>query len=52
MANIFTMITMVDISEAAKPFDEIYDDLKKLGDELGVVIQIQLAEVFDAMHRI
>ena len=52
MANIFTMITMVDISEATKPFDEIYDDLKKLGDELGVVIQIQLAEVFDAMHRI
>ena len=52
MDDIFTMITMVDISEATAPFDEIYDDLKKLGDELGVIIQIQLAEVFDAMHRI
>ena len=52
MANIFTMITMVDISEAKKPFDEIYEDLKKLGDGLGVIIQIQLAEIFDAMHRI
>ena len=52
MQDIFTMITMVDISEATKPFDEIYNDLNEMGDRLGVKIQIQLTSIFDSMHKI
>ena len=52
MEELFTMVTMVDINEATKPFDEIYNDLNALGSELGVVIQIQRAEIFQSMHKI
>ena len=52
MEELFTMVTMVDINEATKPFDEIYNDLNELGKELGVVIQIQRAEIFQSMHKI
>ncbi len=52
MEEIFTMVTMVDINEATKPFDEIYNDLNELGKELGVVIQIQRTEIFRSMHKI
>ncbi len=52
MEDLFTMVTMVDINEAKKPFDEIYNDLNELGSELGVVIQIQKTEIFQSMHKI
>ncbi|MBP1587569.1 MAG: ACT domain-containing protein [Clostridia bacterium] len=52
MEEMFTMVTMVDLSGTPKPFDEIYDDMKKLGDKLGVTIQIQKTEIFDSMHKI
>jgi len=52
MQEMFTMVTMVDIGDANKPFDTIYSDLNKMGEELGVKIQIQLTSIFDSMHKI
>ena len=52
MDRMFTMVTMVDLSGSPKPFDVIYDDLRKLGETLGVVIQIQKTEIFDSMHKV
>ncbi len=52
MDDVFTMITMVDISGSKGSFDVIYNDLLKLGEEIGVKIQIQNAEIFNSMHKI
>ncbi|MBQ8827583.1 MAG: ACT domain-containing protein [Clostridia bacterium] len=52
MQEIFTMIMMVDTSKSKSSFDELHDDLKKMGDGLGVKIQIQRTEIFNSMHKI
>lgn len=52
MQDVFTMIMMVDISSSAVPFDGIYADLAKMGEDLDVKIQIQCADIFNSMHKI
>ncbi len=52
MQDLFTMMTIVDITGSKKPFDGLYADLQELGDRLGVKIQIQNSEIFDSMHKI
>lgn len=52
MQDLFTMITLVDITGSTKSFDGIYADLGKMGDELGVKIQIQRTDIFNSMHKI
>ena len=52
MQDVFTMIMMVDISASTVPFDGIYTDLAEMGEELGVKIQIQCADIFNSMHKI
>lgn len=48
----FNMIMMVDLSEPTCSFDELQDELSRLGTELGVQIRIQKNEIFEAMHQI
>jgi ACT domain-containing protein len=48
----FTMIMMVDLAGADAPFDEIRRRLTAKGEELGVRVEIQREEIFQAMHRI
>lgn len=48
----FNMVMMVDISEPTCPFDELQDDLSRLGKALGLQIRIQKTEIFEAMHQI
>jgi len=48
----FNMMMIVDLEKSTKKFDEIYDGLEKLGEEIGVVIKIQHESIFDSMHRI
>ncbi len=52
MQEIFTMITLVDISNSKKTFDGLYSDLNDMGEELGVKIQIQRTDIFNSMHKI
>ncbi len=52
MQKYFTMIMLVDLSEAQKEFDEICVELDKLGKEIGVDIRMQSEQIFTAMHRI
>ena len=52
MQKYFTMIMLVDLSEAKKEFDEICVELDKLGKEIGVDIRMQSEQIFTAMHRI
>ncbi len=52
MQEIFTMVMLVDISQANIPFPGLSEDLKALGVKLGLSIQIQHEDIFNSMHRI
>ena len=48
----FTMIMMVDLAGASAPFDQLRQALTAKGEALGVRVEIQREEIFQAMHRI
>jgi ACT domain-containing protein len=48
----FTMIMMVDVSGASVSFEEVRKGLDEKGKQLGVKVEIQREEIFQAMHRI
>ncbi len=48
----FNMMMIVDVSKAAENTEETAEALEKLGTEIGVVIKLQLEEIFTMMHRI
>ena len=48
----FTMLMIVDVTNASVPFADISARLNQVGDELGEAVNIQRADIFDAMHRI
>lgn len=52
MQNLFTMIMLVDVKNATMPFAELADKMSKLGDEMGLKIQLQHESIFDSMHQI
>lgn len=50
--NIFVMLMLVDLSEAALSFHEVKENLRLLGEAQHVSIRIQSEEIFDAMHKV
>jgi len=52
LSGYFTMVMMVDLSGMTCRFDEIIDELTRLGERLGLEIRMQRSEIFDAMHRL
>ena len=48
----FTMLMIVDVTNASVEFSKIAEKLNEVGQELGEVVNIQRADIFDAMHRI
>lgn len=52
MQSTFTMIMLVDISKSGVTMQELKENLKVIGEEIGVSIHLQHEEVFDAMHRV
>ena len=52
MQEIFTMVMLVDISQANIPFIRLSEALKNLGTAMGLSIQIQHEDIFNSMHRI
>ncbi len=48
----FAMIMLVETSTLQTGFADFADGMKKLGDDLGVVIRATHEEIFNAMHRI
>ncbi|MBD5546906.1 MAG: ACT domain-containing protein [Lachnospiraceae bacterium] len=48
----FNMMMIVDINQMEKHFGEMADELKALGEKIGVDIKCQKEEIFDKMHRI
>lgn len=47
----FTMMAVVDVTNI-DGYDEMVSGLGKLGEEMGVEIRCQRAEIFESMHRI
>ncbi len=52
LGGYFTMMMIVDVSEATKDFDGINQALQPVREELKMEIHIQRMDIFDAMHRI
>ncbi len=48
----FTMMMMVDFSESQGSFETLRQALSDRGGQLGVQVEIQREEIFQAMHRI
>ena len=48
----FNMMMITDTSACTRPAVEIAGDLKKIGEEIGVVINCQHEDIFNMMHRI
>ena len=52
LQEMFVMVMMVDISDADCNFMNFKDDLAKLGDDIGMKINIMHESIFNSMHRI
>lgn len=50
--DFFNMMMIVDTNKMNKHFGEMADELKQLGESIGVDIKCQKEEIFDKMHRI
>lgn len=48
----FNMMMVVDMNNADASFETISNDLKEIGEGIGVVIKCQSEEIFSSMHRI
>ncbi|MCD7844135.1 MAG: ACT domain-containing protein [Clostridiales bacterium] len=52
MQEYFTMIMMVDVTDAELPFAELVKLLEEEGKSLNLTIRAQREDIFNAMHRI
>ena len=52
LQDYFTMIMLVDVSQATGPFARLKEDLAAAGQERSLDIRIQREDIFNAMHRI
>ncbi|MBP3041670.1 ACT domain-containing protein [Bacillaceae bacterium Marseille-Q3522] len=50
LQDFFTMMMLVDVSSAN--LEKLHLELTEAGKQLGVTIQVQLDELFKAMHRV
>lgn len=48
----FNMMMIADVNESKKAFDELAEEMEKIGEEIGCVIKVQLEDIFNKMHRI
>lgn len=48
----FTMMMVVDINNSMKEFKTLSEELTQIGEEIGVVINLQKEEIFNMMHRV
>ena len=52
MQGYFTMMMMVDVTNATCPMAELAQKFDEKGKEMGLSIRLQRAEIFKAMHRV
>lgn len=52
LSGYFNMTMIVDISSVDNRFSKVIEDIEKIGQNIGVEIKLQRADIFDSMHRI
>lgn len=52
LGGYFTMMMVVDLTNAPLDFDSINRELQPIRDELKMEIHMQRMDIFDAMHRV
>ncbi|MBO5522636.1 MAG: ACT domain-containing protein [Roseburia sp.] len=52
VSGYFNMMMIVDMNQTKKAFVDCQKDLDVLGEQIGVSIKCQKAEIFEKMHRI
>ncbi|MBR2937110.1 MAG: ACT domain-containing protein [Oscillospiraceae bacterium] len=52
MQGYFTMMMVVDVSNATCPVAELAQKLDEKGKEMNLSIRLQREEIFQAMHRV
>ena len=48
----FNMMMIVDMDKSEKGFGEVFAELEAVGEDIGVTIRCQRAEIFEKMHRL
>ena len=52
LQGLFTMVMLVDTSDATLSFEALHDELGKLANEIGIEIRVQRSDLFDAMTKV
>ncbi len=52
VSGYFNMMMIVDVADSNKTYEDVINDLDKIGESIGVLIKCQREEIFDMMHRI
>ena len=52
MQDYFTMVMLVEISNSKLDFTTLVNEMKALGEEIGVDIYVQHEDIFNSMHKI
>ena len=52
MQDFFTMSMLIDLEKCKKDITRLSDELKLLGNEMGLVIHTQREDIFTLMHRV
>ncbi len=52
LQDMFVMIMLVDISEYDCDFSDLKNRLEKLGEEIGMKINVMHEDIFNSMHKI
>lgn len=52
VSGYFNMMMIVDMGKSAKSFVECQKDLDAIGEQIGVSVKCQKADIFEKMHRI
>ena len=52
VSGYFNMMMVVDLTTSCHKFEQVVDDVKKLGEEIDVDIRLQREDIFNNMHRI
>ena len=52
MEGYFVMTMLVDMKDSKEGIDEIRKELERIGEEMGLKIQIQHENIFKTMHRV
>ena len=48
----FAMIMMVDMSESKEDFSTVAAKVAEMGQNIGMTVRLQHADIFDAMHNV